>query len=349
MEPGVIVFAASNDRPSRDGLSAAGQQTGGKVCRMIQSQWDAGSPANRSAQTSRTLSISAAALIALAVATLLWLAGCGSGTVSGTIIDKSARTPVRNATVTLGDRQVVTGADGAFLFTDVANSQLEVSIVAKGFERASRRVTVDGGTTQTVLEMTRVLPAKVQLIAPASGDSVAGGSTVRVAAVTSGFTGTLRMRLVVDGSVTGRVQVGKTCSFPWHTPKKAANCVLRVVATTDGVVVSSDRVRVHVKYSAPASPSGENSTGDTSGSHWWGSFYYASKRLNEAESQAARGSSFGYSTYVLNTLDYANLGKPGEEWWVVCAGKYGSYAEAQAAAVALRADGFSGAYAKEVY
>jgi hypothetical protein len=294
--------------------------------------------------------IAGVGLAVLAVAALLWLAGCGSGTVSGTVIEKSQRTPVRNATVTLGDQRVLTGADGAFVFEDVASGHFEMSVTAKGFGSMSRDLVADGGTTQSVVEITRDVPATVRLIAPAAGDRVAGGSLVHVAAVTSGFAGGVTLRLVVDGSVIGRAQTGTSCSFPWNAPKNAKDCVLRVVATTaDGVVVRSENVRVKVKYAAPASATGDLPVADSAGGHWWGAFYYASKSLSEAQNQSARGSSAGYSTYVLNTLDYANLGKPGEEWWVVCAGKYGTYADAQAAAAMLRADSFSGAYAKEVY
>lgn len=294
--------------------------------------------------------IAGVGLAVLAVAALLWLAGCGSGTVSGTVIEKSQRTPVRNATVTLGDQRVLTGADGAFVFEDVASGHFEMSVTAKGFGSMSRDLAVNGGITQTVVEITRDVPATVRLIAPAAGDKVAGGSLVHVAAVTSGIAGSVKLRLVVDGSVTGPARTGTSCSFPWNPPKSATDCVLRVVATTaDGLVVRSENVRVKVKYAAPASATGDLPVAEAAGSHWWGAFYYASKSLSEAQSQSARGSSAGYSTYVLNTLDYANLGKPGEKWWVVCAGKYGTYADAQAAAAMLRADGFSGAYAKEVY
>jgi len=87
----------------------------------------------------------------------------------------------------------------------------------------------------------------------------------------------------------------------------------------------------------------------TPGSRWWGAFYVASQSLEVAAEQAVRGSEAGYQVYVLNTLDYASLGKAGEEWWAVCAGMYATKVEAETAAALLAADGFSGAYAKEVY
>jgi hypothetical protein len=289
------------------------------------------------------------ALISAAIV-LLALSGCGSGAVSGSVIEKGQRTPVQGAIVTLGNRQEITGPDGSFLFEDVASGQLQMSVTAKGYQDVSQEVAISGHVTQTIVQVTRNAHPSVQIIAPAPGDKVRGGSTVRVAAVASGFASRARLRLVVDGSAIGPARSGRTCSFLWHTPTSSRDCVIRVVASTsDGVVVRSVDTRVKVDYAAPVSTSGGQSTAEAAGSHWWGAFYYASKSLSEAEGQADRGTSAGYSTYVLNTLDYANLGKPGEKWWVVCAGKYGTYADAQAAAAMLRADGFSGAYAKEVY
>ena len=92
--------------------------------------------------------------LVLTTAALLFLVACGSapdgpvtGTVAGTVVDDVARTAVSSATVTLGEQQALTGADGVFRFEDVPPGPQPISVSARGFEDASRDLDIgDGGS-----------------------------------------------------------------------------------------------------------------------------------------------------------------------------------------------------------
>lgn len=77
--------------------------------------------------------------------------------------------------------------------------------------------------------------------------------------------------------------------------------------------------------------------------------FYAAEDYAVARADAERVRAMDFPTAVLNTIDYANLGKPGQEVWVVCAGLYATRAVAEGAAERLAASGVSDACAKEIY
>lgn len=73
--------------------------------------------------------------------------GTGTGTVSGTVLDARTGGPISGATVTVAGQSMVTGADGAFLLTNVTAGTQTLTGSATGYTTATESIVVpDGGS-----------------------------------------------------------------------------------------------------------------------------------------------------------------------------------------------------------
>ena len=81
---------------------------------------------------------------------------------------------------------------------------------------------------------------------------------------------------------------------------------------------------------------------------FWGAFVYASENQADVDSFAARLSASGFEPYILNTINYSSIGKPGQSILVITSGTWRSRDEAAVECSRLAAAGYSGAYPKIV-
>lgn len=81
---------------------------------------------------------------------------------------------------------------------------------------------------------------------------------------------------------------------------------------------------------------------------FWGAFVYASTSQSDVDEFAAGLRSAGFEPYVLSTLDYSSIGKPGQSIWVVTSGAWPTQSAASAECSRLAAAGYVSAYPKIV-
>lgn len=97
-------------------------------------------------------------------------------------------------------------------------------------------------------------------------------------------------------------------------------------------------------------PSGDSSSSSPSSPSpagrqpFWGIWCFASKEFGDSQSVGYDLQKKGFPAFAVETTDYANLNT--EHWWAVCAGRFGTEAEANAALAAVQNAGYPDAYVK---
>jgi hypothetical protein len=194
-----------------------------------------------------------------------------------------------------------------------------------------------------------VVPQSVVVVTPADGTSVAVGEVVHITVRVVPAASAGEVRVAVNGHSVGTPLIDRPYAVDWVPGAEANYSIVAEALAEDAQAVRSDPVVITARRQSEPDPPSAPEEPDDGTLRGWGAFFYASESYDVAEARAAEVRGLGFPAAVLNTIDYVNLGKPGQEVWVVCAGPYASHAEAAAAADGLAAAGVPGAYAKEIY
>jgi hypothetical protein len=187
----------------------------------------------------------------------------------------------------------------------------------------------------------------VVVVTPANGKKLPVGEQVRITVRVIPAASAAEVRVTVNGRAIESPLMHRPYAVDWTPPTEANYSIAAEAFSATGETVRSTAVEVTaVRPEEPAPQPVQPADGTMRG---WGAFFFASEVYDLAAAEAASVESLGFPVAVLNTIDYANLGKPGQEIWVVCAGPYDTRWEAEVAAEDLRAAGMAGAYAKEIY
>jgi ABC-type lipoprotein export system ATPase subunit len=190
----------------------------------------------------------------------------------------------------------------------------------------------------------------VGVVTPVQGKKLAVGETVRISVKVLPAASARSVQILVNGNVTGPRLMHPPFQVLWKPTAEANYSIVALAVSRSGSSTKSDPVAIIATAPTP-SPVTAPPTGapTTSSATEWGAFLYASENWGPAQAKADRVRAMGFPAAVLNTIDYDNLGKPGQAVWVVCAGPYSTQQEAQAATVSLAQHGITGAYAKEIF